>query len=53
MAAWIRDVRPMALVSWGRDYHNEIANSQAMIQEDENEIRNSCILADGTNVGED
>jgi hypothetical protein len=53
MAAWIHDVRPAALVDWGREYHNEIANSQAMIQEPENEIRPSCILRDGTNVGED
>jgi len=53
MSAWTHDLRPMALVDRGETHHNEFANSQAMIQEDENEIRPSCILADGTNVGED
>lgn len=47
---WSHDVRPMALVPWGRDYHNEI-RKQAVIEEDSNEIRPSCILEDGAEVG--
>jgi hypothetical protein len=54
MASWSHDVRPMALVDWGL-HHNEIGTN-AVIPEDEGvrpEIRPSCILATGTEVGEE
>ena len=51
MASWTHDVRPMALVEWGL-HHNEISNN-AVIPEDTKEVRPSCILATGTEVGEE
>lgn len=54
MAKWKHDTRHIALVKWGLN-HNEV-RPNPVIPEDEGvrpEIRPSCILATGTEVGEE
>ena len=51
MAAWTHDCRPMALVDWGL-HHNEI-RPNPVIEEDTTEVRPSCIIATGEDIGEE
>lgn len=55
MAEWKHDTRPQPLVKWGLNDRNEV-RPNPVIPEDEGvrpEIRPSCILATGTEVGEE
>ncbi len=51
MAEYTHDVRPIALVPWGEN-HNEI-RPNSVIPEDNPDVRPTCIIATGEEVGEE
>ncbi len=55
MAEWNRDMRPMALVDWGLNSRNEYRPTPVIPQDgsERPEIRPSCLLPDGADVGEE
>ena len=51
MASWNADCRPMVLTDWGLT-HNEI-RPNSVIPEDDPDVRPSCIVATGEDIGEE
>ena len=52
MAEWNADCRPMSLVDWGLNGHNEI-RPNSVVPEDDPDVRPSCIIATGEDIGEE
>lgn len=51
MATWTHDVRPISLIDWG--LHHQEVRPNAVIPEATNEVRPSCIIPTGDDIGEE